>query len=158
MAFTFNGIGTTYYGKDKVNKDQSYITTEWFVFFYLPVIPLRSYRLLPNQAADSNIIVYNKSSFLILEKLPIQWSQVLFTYATVILSALWYVFAFAFVLDSVFEPMNDYFRKNNLHAIGIILSILIIVLIIAAPSITYRKIRKARQRDYEANLPFEIAE
>ena len=29
MPFSFNGIGTTYYGKRDVQVDNSFITTEW---------------------------------------------------------------------------------------------------------------------------------
>ena len=40
------GIGTAYYGKRDYNpQDESYITTEWFVLFLLPIVPLKSLRI-----------------------------------------------------------------------------------------------------------------
>ena len=46
MPFTLNGIGTTLYGARDFQPDGSYITTEWFVFIYVPVAPLKSMRIL----------------------------------------------------------------------------------------------------------------
>ena len=44
---SFNGIGTKLYGKREVNQaDGSYIATKWFIFIFLPVIPLASYRVI----------------------------------------------------------------------------------------------------------------
>jgi len=62
MAFTFNGIGTTYYGKRDKGPDGSYITTEWFVFVYLPILPLRSLHVLQN-GNDTNYIFYSSQGF-----------------------------------------------------------------------------------------------
>ena len=47
MPFSLNGIGTTYYGQRDLLEDGSYITTEWFIFIYIPVVPLASFRVLP---------------------------------------------------------------------------------------------------------------
>src|SRR3954468_17345776 len=44
---TFNGIGTTMYGKREVNpEDGSYIVTKWFVLIFFPIVPLGSYRVI----------------------------------------------------------------------------------------------------------------
>jgi hypothetical protein len=45
MAFSFNGIGTSFYGQRDFRPDGTYTTTEWFVFLAIPVIPLRSLRV-----------------------------------------------------------------------------------------------------------------
>ena len=37
---TFNGIGTTYYGKCDFSSDGSYISTLWITVLYFPVLPL----------------------------------------------------------------------------------------------------------------------
>ena len=50
MAFTLNGIGTKHQGLRWL-PDGSYITTKWFVFFYVPLIPLGSIRVLESSAA-----------------------------------------------------------------------------------------------------------
>jgi hypothetical protein len=83
---TFWGIGTTYYGKaDKREHPKygmTYITTEWFTVFYLPIVPIRSMRIGAVSTKSLILIVYSSttSSFLILERLPIQWRQVLRTF------------------------------------------------------------------------------
>ena len=45
MAFSFNGIGTSFYGQRNFRSDGTYVTTEWFVLLAIPVIPLRSLRV-----------------------------------------------------------------------------------------------------------------
>jgi hypothetical protein len=62
MAFTLNGIGTTYYGKREGSSDGSYITTEWFVFLYLPLYPIRSLRIIP-RGIYKNYIFYSSEGF-----------------------------------------------------------------------------------------------
>jgi hypothetical protein len=47
MPFSFNGIGTKYYGSRDFSEDGSYITTEWFIILFVPVVPLRSFRVSP---------------------------------------------------------------------------------------------------------------
>jgi len=48
--FSLNGVGTTLYGKTKINKeDGSYTATKWFVLLYLPIIPLGSYRVIKGE-------------------------------------------------------------------------------------------------------------
>jgi hypothetical protein len=44
---SINGMGSMFYGKSDVRQDGSYLTTEWFTILYLPVVPLRSFRVLP---------------------------------------------------------------------------------------------------------------
>lgn len=59
MPYTFNGIGTTYYGKKNVEKYEgvcercgrkgtlkSYEATYWFVFIFIPIIPLGKKKIL----------------------------------------------------------------------------------------------------------------
>jgi hypothetical protein len=47
MPFTFNGFGTRHYGEADHYPNGSFITTQWLTALYLPLIPLRSYRLAP---------------------------------------------------------------------------------------------------------------
>ena len=49
MAFSVNGVGTTFYGLALIEPDGSYIVTEWVVFFFIPLIPLGSKRIWPVQ-------------------------------------------------------------------------------------------------------------
>jgi hypothetical protein len=45
MAYTLNGIGTTFYGQRDFRADGTFITTEWLVLVYIPFIPFRSLRV-----------------------------------------------------------------------------------------------------------------
>src|ERR1700693_4271609 len=42
LAFSMNGCGTSVYGKRDFDRDGSFVTTKWFVAFFVPVIPLAS--------------------------------------------------------------------------------------------------------------------
>jgi hypothetical protein len=45
IAQSVNGCGTTLYGKRDFGKDGSFVTTKWFVVFFVPVFPLSSMRV-----------------------------------------------------------------------------------------------------------------
>ena len=45
MAFSLNGIGTTYLGV-RWQPDGTYITTKWVVFVWVPIVPLGSVRVI----------------------------------------------------------------------------------------------------------------
>jgi hypothetical protein len=40
-----NGFGTSYYGKRDFRSDGSWLTTKWFVIFWIPIFPIRSLRI-----------------------------------------------------------------------------------------------------------------
>jgi uncharacterized membrane protein len=75
--FTLNGIGTTLIGKKDKDIDGSYITTKWFTFFFLPIIPLNSYRVIKTE--ESNAIFLVNSKFRMV-KITLQWEQIIKTY------------------------------------------------------------------------------
>lgn len=62
MPGTVNGIGTKYYGELARASDNSYITTEWFVIFYVPIFPVGSFRVRPT-GQSSNYIVYSSQQY-----------------------------------------------------------------------------------------------
>ena len=74
MPFTLNGIGTTYYGKRDHAADGSYVTTEWFVFVFLPIAPLGSYRVRPT-GQSANLILYYSTRYSV-ERVPLCMPQV----------------------------------------------------------------------------------
>lgn len=74
MPFTINGIGTKFYGNRERGNDGSYVTTEWIVFAYLPVIPIRSLRVLP-AGRGTNALIYNSQSYLT-QPVPMCWAQI----------------------------------------------------------------------------------
>jgi hypothetical protein len=46
---SLNGFGSTFHGSTKEWKDGSYIATIWIVIFFIPFIPIGSYRILPTE-------------------------------------------------------------------------------------------------------------
>lgn len=79
MPFTFNGIGTKYYGKREKAEDGSYVTTNWIVFLYVPLIPLGSYRVRP-LGEGKHLAVYDSQQYAV-QRVPLNWRQVLNVYA-----------------------------------------------------------------------------
>jgi hypothetical protein len=90
MAFTLNGFGTMFYGEGDRHPDGSFITTEWVAAAYVPLIPLRSYRVARNVAADVNAIVFHSHGYHVLEKLGIWWPQVIRIYGFLAFLVAWW--------------------------------------------------------------------
>ena len=89
MAFTLNGFGTRFYGEGDLRPDGSFITTEWVTAAYLPILPLRSFRLARTRGG-LNAVVFRSQSYAVFEKLPICWPQVGRVYGCVIGTAAWW--------------------------------------------------------------------
>lgn len=79
MPFTMRGCGTKFYGKRDNGPDGSYVTTEWITLVYLPLIPLRSFRVRPT-GKGTNAIIYNSQEFSV-QKVPLNKLQVRNIYA-----------------------------------------------------------------------------
>jgi len=82
------GIGTDFYGKREYNKvNKSYITTKWFVLFLLPIIPLKSYRIVKELGYEKSYIIAfsNMQHYKVLEEVPLRQNiaQILLTYSMV---------------------------------------------------------------------------
>jgi hypothetical protein len=89
MAFTFHGTGTSFYGQRDFRKDGTYITTEWLVFAYIPIIPLRSLRV-GFQGSQGIPILWHRENLAIYEKSAPNWKQVLFVYSYMCSYVLWF--------------------------------------------------------------------
>jgi hypothetical protein len=89
---TVNGIGTRLYGRAKKRSlppklrvelgakgfaPYSYQAVKWFVFLFVPLIPLGTYRVIPS---DQGFFSSEQSSYL-MEPAPWDWLQVLVHYA-----------------------------------------------------------------------------
>ena len=77
MPRTFNGIGTEYIGASDRQADGSFVTTEWFVFF-VPLIPLRSYRV--QYVGERGSFSQTTELYHIIEQLALDTKQVLRIY------------------------------------------------------------------------------
>ena len=80
MPFTFNGIGTILYGARDFRPNGSHVATEWFALIYIPVLPLKSMRIIP-AGNNKSYAFYNSSRYVILEKTKLNPRQVLSVYA-----------------------------------------------------------------------------
>jgi hypothetical protein len=80
LTRNINGIGTTLYGKREFQKDGSYISTVWLIFLLFPLIPLRSFRIRKSGT---------DSMYEIIEKVPMNWRQVLYIYGYVAFFFVW---------------------------------------------------------------------
>lgn len=74
MPYTLNGIGTKFYGHRDEASDGSYVTTEWFTFVYIPLIPMRSFRVLP-VGQGTNYIIHRSQNYR-MTRVPLCWPQI----------------------------------------------------------------------------------
>jgi len=95
---SINGIGSTYIGCSDVGRDGSYVTTKW-VIFILPIVPLRSFRVLPT--SHINLGFYASSEFQA-QPVPLYWPHVIWMYATYLVAAL-----FILVADRLTGPKSS---------------------------------------------------
>jgi len=91
MAYTLNGIGTTFYGKRDFRGDGSYITTEWATFLFVPLIPFRNFRVKYQGRGELSysIGVGSPEHYAIYEKTAPNWKQVLYIYGYVSFVVAW---------------------------------------------------------------------
>lgn len=74
MPWSFNGCGTRLYGNREQGDDGSFVTTEWITLVYLPIIPIRSFRVLP-EGKGTNAIVYSSRNYR-MRRVPLARTQV----------------------------------------------------------------------------------
>lgn len=90
--YTLNGIGTRLYGKRCLSKKElrsmgikvkglnPYIATKWFVFLFIPIVPLSSYVVfLGYDSGERNFLTYDSKYYHII-KINLNWNQVLKTW------------------------------------------------------------------------------
>lgn len=73
---TLNGFGTTFYGQCDYELNGSYVTTNWFVLAYLPIIPLFSARVYYVHTANLSLTTEYRY-----QKVPLHFKQILQTWA-----------------------------------------------------------------------------
>ncbi|MDR1792608.1 MAG: hypothetical protein LBR36_04100 [Bacteroidales bacterium] len=73
--FSFNGFGTTLYGHADKRSDGSYVATKWIIIFFVPIIPLGSYRIF---SKEGNFFSFHKEYRL--KPVALNKKQVLKTY------------------------------------------------------------------------------
>lgn len=137
-TFSFNGIGTTFYGKRDFRADGTYVTTEWVVFFTAPIVPVRSLRVRYQGPGERSIPIGigSSDSYAVFEETSPNGKQVLFTYGFVGIFFIWAIFAsWVFFGCKLFDSVGDTIAPY------------LFMLVIAVPSvIPYILRRNARHR------------
>lgn len=78
---TIWGCGNTLYGGKNPDSNGFKTSTEWFTIFFLPIIPLASYRVREGKISSLNLIIYRHSSTSYeMIKIGLDRKQVFYTY------------------------------------------------------------------------------
>jgi hypothetical protein len=121
MAFIFHGVGAMVYGERDYWPDGSFVTTEFFVFAWVPLVPMISQRI--SYTKNSDYATYDSSGYYVYELLPLNWKQVLSVYA-------WFAFLpVPMILDSY---LGDAFTKifgSRDRSAGVMLATTALILI-----------------------------
>jgi hypothetical protein len=78
------GCGTRFYGASDRSAG-TFVTTQWFCLFFIPLIPIQSYRVsYGGQASQySGAVITTSTVYSIFQILPLQWRQVLQAYGLI---------------------------------------------------------------------------
>ena len=79
MTFDIGGIGTIFYGA-RWRPDGTHITTKWFIFVYVPIVPIRSVRVIKGGRIRGVSASYSEPQAV--ETVPLDIPMVLKVYAT----------------------------------------------------------------------------
>jgi hypothetical protein len=96
MPLSIQGIGTTYYGVRDTRNDGSYVTTEWAIVAFVPIIPLRTLRVVKSGYA-SGTFMWSRQPYLVCECLPLDLRQVISVYGFTIGTLAWTVLWLSFL-------------------------------------------------------------
>ena len=83
MPLNFNGIGTKYYGHAEESDSGSYTATEWIIFLWLPIFPLRTWRV-SRRRKGMDTFLFSNAKFLV-RPLPLSLRQVALGYLATIM-------------------------------------------------------------------------
>ena|ERR1700722_13394667 len=79
MGLVFHGIGTMAYGQRDYWPDGSFVTTEWFVLAYVPIIPICSKRI--SYTRNSDYATYDRSGgYFVYETTAVDRKQAVYVY------------------------------------------------------------------------------
>ena len=82
----FAGCGTKLYFASKKLEDGSFVTTQWFIIFFIPIFPIQSYRIIKGSETTqfSGVYISSSTNIYVIENLRIEWGHVLKAYLFVI--------------------------------------------------------------------------
>ncbi len=74
MPASFNGTGTKYYGHADPSDSGTYTATEWIVFLWVPIFPLRSWRVGAHRKGRDSLLFSNEKFYV--KSVPLNLRQV----------------------------------------------------------------------------------
>lgn len=129
MAFSFQGIGTTFYGARDFHSDGSYITTEWFVFLAVPIIPVRSLRVIYQGPSENQVPIGIgfKDNYAVLEETSPNQKQVLCVYLFAAFYILWCagLFAYGARIERVAQNFFSHQTSQYIFAVVFLFSLFV---------------------------------
>src|SRR5258708_31862908 len=78
MPSSVNGTGTRYYGQADPSDSGTYTATEWIVFLWIPIFPLRSWRVCAPRKGKSTLLFSNEEFYV--KRAPLNLRQVALGY------------------------------------------------------------------------------
>jgi fatty-acid desaturase len=78
MPSSFNGTGTKYYGHADPSDSGSYTATEWIVLLWIPIFPLRSWRVGSHRKGKDTLLFSNEKFYV--KRVPLNVRQVVLGY------------------------------------------------------------------------------
>jgi hypothetical protein len=79
-----HGMGSTLIGHADPHPDGSYVATEWFTMYYVPILPVCRYRVTKDEARSTPF----SASYAIHEKFPVCWKDAAPVYGILLLALL----------------------------------------------------------------------
>jgi hypothetical protein len=139
MAFVIHGIGTMLYGQRDYWPDGSYITTEWFVMLWVPIIPLCSKRI--SDIKTNDFAKYDASrGFYVYETMGVDYTQAQFVY-------LWLACVFAPVI--IWAGFEDTLKKHGMDDLAAAVSVGFFALAFVFPYFLRRWVKRRNAREWE---------
>ncbi len=91
MPSSIQGFGTAFVGQRDFWPDGSYVTTEWIVALFVPLLPLRSVRVKASKLRVQSLYVVasTQRSYLISDECPLHVKQVVCVYGFGLFYAAW---------------------------------------------------------------------
>jgi len=111
MASSIAGFGTRFVGQRDYQSDGSYVTTEFVTALYLPLVPLRSFRVVETGYGGGASAGYFKTTYLAHPR-PLCWAQVATIYATIVLCTV------SFVLYMGYSRATESHTPSHQHTLG----------------------------------------
>lgn len=139
MAFVIHGIGTMVYAQRDYWPDGSYITTEWFVLAWVPIIPLYSKRI--SDIKTNDFAKYDASGgFYVYETMGVDHRQALFVY-------LWFACVFGPVI--IWGGFQDALNKLGIDDLAAALCLGFSALAFVFPYFLRRWVKRRNAREWK---------